>query len=508
MAQIIAGLDVGSRSIRLARLKVGFKTVELEKLVSVEAGEEAWAAIREGVKGADQVFTTLPGDQLAIRQLEFPRAASKRLEQILPIELDGEIPFDVDEMVFGHRITNQGSERIDVLAVAVKRTLIEETLAKLGEVGINPREIAPAPIILAELAKQTAPQETVAVIDVGHSRTDIAIVERGEFKQARTSSYAAADITRELAKAFGVPEETAEEWKRSAKYLVLGDLEHLADEQRRAVDAVRSATDQLVREVRQTLAAHSLKGGESVSHLVLCGGGSRLRGLGEYLSSELGVPVELFTAPDSLKGSEQQDLVSGATAVAIALAGATPRNERINLRTGDLAFEGEANIGRGLLLYALAAVFFIMIAWGYSAYAKHTALEVEREAQFQQLKGMTKRLLGQELQSFDALKTLMTQAAEKQASVSPIPELDAFDVVEQISKRIPTEINHEIDSLDIRSGRVQLKGRVDQRQEADAIQEALSEWNDCFTKVPVPRTTPAVRDKRLQYTMDIESRCP
>jgi hypothetical protein len=149
-----------------------------------------------------------------------------------------------------------------------------------------------------------------------------------------------------------------------------------------------------------------------------------------------------------------------------------------------------------------------MSTWGFSALARRTSLEREREAQIVELETTSKRLLGQPVESFAKLRSLISQAAEKQGPSSVIPERDAFDVVEQISKRIPQSINHEIDVLDIRSGRVQLKGRVDKRLDADEIQKALSGWNECFVKVPVPQTTPAVRDKRLQYTMDIETRCP
>jgi hypothetical protein len=195
-------------------------------------------------------------------------------------------------------------------------------------------------------------------------------------------------------------------------------------------------------------------------------------------------------------------------ALALALAATMPRGDRVNLRVGDLAWEGEANAGRGLMLYAVAAVVLIMLTWGFSAFARHTALTRQQEAQYEELSSASKQLLGQEVLSFSSLRQLMTTAAEKQAGPTPIPTRDAFDVVEEISRRIPAKINHEIDSLDIRSGRIQLTGLVDQRRDADEIQEALSGWSECFVNVPVPRTTPAVRDKRLQYTMDIETRCP
>lgn len=507
MAQVIVGLDVGSRTVRVARLRVGFRSAEVEKVAAFSVDEDPWPEVLEFVKGADLVYTALPGDTISLRQLEFPKAAAKRLDQILPIELDGELPFDMEEMVLGFRTERHEADRVEVLVAATARERVEDLLGRLGEVGINPREVAAAPVVLAELGRRVFPTEAVAMVDVGHRLTDIAIVERGEFKRARTSSFGGEDVSKALGRAFGVPEATAEEWKTSARYLVEGDLSALTDEQRRAAEAVRRAVGRLSREIRQTLAAHSLGGGEPVGRVLLCGAGAKLAGFDEFLSSELGMMVEFFALPPALGGADQ-DAVGGAKALALALSGTVGRGQRINLRQGELAFEGEVKVGRGLIVYALLAVVVVMVFWGFSAVARHAALEREREVQHQELATLSKQIVGHELDDFGLLQQLMVEAAEKQGSSSPIPENDAFDVVEELSKRIPASIEHEIDSLDIRSGRVQLKGRVTKRSEADEIREALSQWEECFLKVPAPRTTPAVRDKRLQYTMDIESRCP
>jgi type IV pilus assembly protein PilM len=509
MAQVIVGLDVGARTVRAARLRVGFRQVELEKLVAAPLGDEAWPAIREACLGADLVFSALPGDQLTVRELDFPKAAARRLDHdVLSVQLDGKIPFDVDDVVFAHRVAEQVGELLKLLVVAAPRARIEAHLAELDSRGLSPHEIAPGPLVLAELARRTHPDETVAFVDVGHQRTDIAIVERGRFRRARTCSFGGADVTRAMAKAFGVPPTTADEWKQTARYLVTGDLSGLSGSQLQAATAVRAATDLLVREIRQTLAAHTLGGGTPVGRVVLCGGGSKLEGLDEYLSSELGVAVAPLQTPAALGGASGYDVVAGAKAISLALAGTTPRGDRINLRQGSLAVEGKTNVGLGLLVYAVAAVVLIMFAWGFSAYARHAALVRTRDAQLSELERSSQRLLGEPITSFAVLEEKIAQAAEKRDSSSPIPERDAFDVVEQISKRIPQSINHEIDVLDIRSGRIQLKGRVDQRRDADEIQKALSGWDECFTNVPTPQTTPAIRDKRLQYTMDIETRCP
>lgn len=509
MAQVIVGLDVGARTVRAARLRVGFRQVELEKLVAAPLGDEAWPAIRDACQGADLVFSALPGDQITVRELDFPKAAARKLDHdVLAVQLDGKIPFDVADVIFAHRVADRVGDLLKLLVVAAPRARLETHLAELRTRGLDPHEIAPGPLAIAELARRISPDDTVAFVDVGHQRTDIAIVEKGRFRRARTCSFGGADVTRAMARAFGVPPATADDWKQTARYLVAGDLSGLSGNQHQAAAAVRTATDLLVREIRQTLAAHTLGGGAPVGRVVLCGGGSKLQGLDEYLSSELGLAVVPLEPPAALAGAGGADVVAGAKAIALALAGTAPRGERINLRQGALAVEGKTNVGLGLLVYAVAAVVLIMCAWGFSAYARHAALVRTRDAQIVELERQSQRLLGQPITSFAVLEEKIAQAAEKRDSTSPIPERDAFDVVEQISKRIPQSINHEIDLLDIRSGRIQLKGRVDQRRDADEIQKALSAWDECFTNVPTPQTTPAVRDKRLQYTMDIETRCP
>ena len=43
MAQVVIGLDVGTHAIRAARLKVGFRSMEIESLVSRRLDEDPWA---------------------------------------------------------------------------------------------------------------------------------------------------------------------------------------------------------------------------------------------------------------------------------------------------------------------------------------------------------------------------------------------------------------------------------------------------------------------------------
>ena len=508
MAQVVVGLDVGSHAVKVARLRLGFRNAELERVATIPL-EEPWAAVAELTEGADLVFTALPGDQISVRRFRVAAGAAKRLEPILAQQLDGEIPFDIKETVFDHLVLSHDSESLDIVVGAARHTDVERHLAMLADHGIDPREVGAGALALADMGHVIAPTGTVAIVDIGHGHTDLCILQEGKPVTARTLSVGGGDVTASLARAFDVTEAVAAEWKASARYLADIDPALLDAEQRMAVDAVRRAVELLVRELRQSLAAFELASGGKVDSLVLAGGGARLEGLREHLAAELQVPTELVKLGPTIGGAGNHDIVLGGRAIALALRGASLRRNRIDLRRGRFAFEGESRGARGVFLYVLAAAVVVMAAWGFSAFGRKVALEREREAQEQELAQISERLVGEKITSFSRLRTLLAQTSGPGADEAPIPPADAFDIVEEISKRIPSDINHEIDSLDIRAGRVQIQGFVDEVREAEAIAAALSEWEKCFTNVEVTRTSQGVRDnKRRQYTMDIESRCP
>ncbi|MCX7800866.1 MAG: type IV pilus assembly protein PilM [Fimbriimonadales bacterium] len=86
------------------------------------------------------------------------------------------------------------------------------------------------------------------------------------------------------------PEETA---MPSAAPEPVGDSETM-----RLLDGFRPALDELVAEVRRSLDYFRSKGGE-VDRLLLCGGGSHLRGLPDFMGRALGLPCEIL---DPTKG--------------------------------------------------------------------------------------------------------------------------------------------------------------------------------------------------------------
>src|ERR1051325_342936 len=53
-----------------------------------------------------------------------PSVDSRRVEQVLPAEVEGAIPFDLDEVVWDHAVLSQGDGKTEVLVAVVKKTAL------------------------------------------------------------------------------------------------------------------------------------------------------------------------------------------------------------------------------------------------------------------------------------------------------------------------------------------------------------------------------------------------
>src|SRR4029078_698572 len=101
MAHTICGIDVGAFSVKFAFLEVGFRTLRLRGLMETPVGsgdtpllQRQMEAVREGLaqlSGEVTPYLSVGGDQLSVRVLELPFSDSRKIEQVVGYELEGEL---------------------------------------------------------------------------------------------------------------------------------------------------------------------------------------------------------------------------------------------------------------------------------------------------------------------------------------------------------------------------------------------------------------------------------
>jgi Tfp pilus assembly PilM family ATPase len=392
-----------------------------------------------------------------------------------------------------------------------------------------------------------APVNLPAIVDLGHLRTNLFVGQDGGRMYARTITRGGHHLTEALGTALGIDRSRAERFKRNdARILPAASLGGPAGTPLAVkVDAVlRAALTPLVRDLRQTLASVRATGGTDISRLQVTGGGARLKGLLPFLEQELGMPVSYLVVPNVMQGGAPLDasavlaslraadaepsrdgtvdseldvamtmrlprLASDSTpfAQATAIALAASRGEReIDLRRGPFVYRANFSVLRqkamhlGLLGAALLAVV------GLDVYASLSNLGAERKQLDAQLKTATQEIFGQP--RTDAKEVALAMRKGFREELAPVPRATAFDLFEQISKRVPAadRIKLDIAEIDIRPKKTFIKGTVDSATAVDEIAERLKEI-DCYEEVSKGAVT-EVSDESKQFTLNVTSKCP
>ena len=422
----------------------------------------------------DGCAIALSGEKSFYRRLDLPAAAQKEIENVLAFELESTVPFEMDEAVFDHR-TLRGTPghvgaaaTIPVFAVLGRTEDVRARIAVAREaLGIEPERVGSGPLPLAnllsvvpELEKPQKPGP-FAILDVAEDTTEIVVILGGEAVFARTLSRGTS----------GLPE----------------------------------SAHALARDLRQTLGAWRSQGGQPLNAVYLVGVGAGAPGAAEFLATELGVTILPLPRPrlDGLTEQQAAEVPRFAKALGLAL-GLAGRARVHNLRRGALEAERSYPYLREKIpvLAGLAAV--IAVSFGFSVLAELRALDAEKEMLSARLAVATRDVLGEEITDADKAREHLESSPGK-ADEDPLPRIDGFDVMVQLSKAVPKDMVHDVVELDVQRGKVAVHGVVPTVADSDTIAKAMREYR-CFKDVKVARTT-QYGENKYKYQLDLELKC-
>jgi general secretion pathway protein L len=515
MSQIVVGLDIGAWSIKAVKFRVRYKKTEIigfheikiprannpEEDFFQERLKEALQEMRTVfIEGVEDICCHLQEDNISTRVLELPKSAERHLEQVLKFELEGLTPFNLDEMVYDYlKLSSKDSEKVRVMVSIAPRQKVKDILDILTILGIEPKEIAHGALVYRELLTQSDLNQVV--LDIGHERTNICVLNQGLPELVRTIIFGGRNITAKIAQRLKITYEQAEELKIERANLSEGDS---------ISEISREVLGLLLVELKRTLASWRVNSGKDIDRVLVCGGGSMILGLSGYLEEGLGVEAVLFS-PSFGSSSQvyERETVMPLFVKACALgiqAAKMVKKERINFRQGDLAFRPHYGFLRTKFIYLGLLLLSIICSWIFSAYARYSVLSMELERREERCRILGREILGKDIGDCRRIAGILKGKFKEK---SPLPKADAFDIIEEISKRIPPfdKLRIDVERLHIEPGRIQIQGLVDTMAAVDEIYESLKGY-DCFLEIKKGRVVQAPGSERKKFTLDIKSRCP
>lgn len=520
MARIL-GLDLGSASLKGVMLETnlrgfttrGFAEVALpEGTDRLERLKAAVPQLLAQVGPADTVVVALPGPMVATHQLSLPFNETKKIEAALGFEVESQLPFDLDEAVFDYQIGATEPTGSQILVGVVKKTELATLLDALKEAKLEPRVVTHPAIayqnVLGTLPAELLPQDpeaAVAIIDIGHERTCVAVGRPGQgVEQARTFPGGGLNITKAIAQAQGLSMSDAQAFKelRAAVGPAADGLEH-----ERGTLAVLKGLAPLVRELRPTLKAYTARTRRPVERVLICGGTARLAGLAEQLERDLGVPVALLPLPREVAEAVPPDAhAAAAQASALALRGQASgaKAPRFNLRRGEFSFKSDIDFVRekaGQLITFGVVLLVLLIAGGI---VRNTVLERREKQLDAMLCDVTTKILGKCEKDFLRATSMMEG---KDSAAAGLPKRSAVSLLAELTSRIPPEMKVTMDQIVIDLDRISLRCETGNSKQVEELMAALRTYK-CFSNVKEGKVEKSKDGSKVTFRLDVQVQCP
>jgi general secretion pathway protein L len=468
------GLDWAQDSLRVATLQSGFRGFAVQDVRSAPLPAEGTPEerLRAGLAALeltpplgpnDSLAVALPGALAATHLVTLPFSEPRRIEQVLPAEVEGAIPFDLSEVVWDAAVLGHVGGKTEVLVGVVKKTALREHLDALAAAGLDPRVVTLAPLALAALGERPvlvaegSPPLTAALLDAGPDRADLVLLDAGRPVLARALAS----------------------WNAAAW--------------------AAAATDPAARDRLLTMLARdlkiSLRSRKAVpERLLLAGTIASLPEAAERLSSETQVPVEPVTLP----AGDPAD----ALALGLALRAQFPRG-RINFRKGEFSFAKDLSQVRGRLV-RLGIAAAVLLALGLVlGIARVSSLHRQMAEYDDAVCTATRRILGTCLTDY---RQALAQLSGGRSRAAGIPRVSAADVLAELVAHMPEGSLPLLEDVEVTTTSVRLRGTAESYPKVDDIVSSLRK-NRCFGEIKPPKAEKAPGGNKVTFAMDFPYTC-
>lgn len=340
------GLDISDLSLKIAKLDKNRLTSFGETKIpagiikegEVRDKEKLSQVIEKAVKEVKgkklktkYVILSLPEEKSFLDVLQIPLMKKEELEAAVRFEAENHIPLSLDEVYFDFKqvqsIFNQKNYQ-EVLINACPKKIVDSYVEATKGAGLQPRALEIECLAITRaLIKNEISNYPLLIIDFGGTRTTFIIFSGKSLRFTSTIPVSSQKLTESISKNLNLDLAGAERLKR----------EQGLEGKKEVFDSMIPPLTDLIEQIKTHLdyyQSHEKKAqishyGRGVEKILLCGGGANLKGLINFLETELKLEVELGNPwsnilEEPLKEVPEmsfKDSLSYATALGLALRG-------------------------------------------------------------------------------------------------------------------------------------------------------------------------------------------
>ncbi|MEE9122503.1 MAG: type IV pilus assembly protein PilM [Syntrophobacteria bacterium] len=408
-----------------------------------------------------QAVVGLAGKGIATRRLTLPNIPEEEIQEAVRWQAGELFPFSLGDAMLAFQILERDDSsaqaKQEVLAAAATRETVMEHIALLQEAGLEPVGLLAEPHALEQFwrtANLADDEEgAIAVLDLGARKTSIHVFQGRElqfsryvptsgdaFTMALTGMIRAGDQEIELNTAqaeklkreHGIP--SVEDRGKTGEGIPLSQL---------AV-RIRPVLEKLETEISRSFDYYAFQfQGETITRLLLTGGGAQLQGIEAFFADRFDVRVGFLDplAPIVIEDSPVFSEVDAANrmVLTVAVGLALPLTERFNLLPVDLQPHRKRWSVRAPVAYAILGLL-LLLPLGQYAYQSHRSVStLKRAVTFKKSKFEQYQYI------FREHDRLQAENSQLDARLARLPSLDLrvpqmAAALRLISQKIPEDV--------------------------------------------------------------------
>ena len=308
----VLGLDIGSSAVKIVQLRKdsGGWTVTAAGIAEIADATKdkddqeitnTVSAISECLQSTEiqtrLAVCSVCGPEVAVRHFKFPALLVEEIEGAVLLEAEQVCPFNVsDGGVDYQAMPEEENNAVRGVLVAAANKLIKRKRKLVKEAAVEPVLMDVDGLALLNCFSEyekVDPGQTIAILNVGSSFTNLAIMGDNELPFVRDIAYAGKDIIKEIASENEVTTQTV-------RNIIFGKGD-LAQPELGLSGSLERVCRKLITDVTETLRYYlSQNQSASIDKIYVCGGFALVEGFVEILDNQLPATAVLWNPFDKI----------------------------------------------------------------------------------------------------------------------------------------------------------------------------------------------------------------
>ena len=515
------GIDIGSYCVKVMEINssskgfqlVHFYTHELTIKPNTDTHFEVIEFLRGLVSKYDlaqtQFVVGVRQDKVAVRQKTFPFVERNKIARTLPLELEDEIPFSIENAVFDFKLQNITPPTAEVLAFAVKKEEVARIVQVMKECNIQadivsnegsafanliekwnepivPRLAVTSTNVVLDEITQIVSKKVTLILNMGHSHTLVSIFDAGKLISVRTILWGGKYIGEAIAKKYNLPLSDAHK-ELESKGFILTKKQELSPESKAFSDIISRGVRDFIRDLQISILEIKSEHGCEIGKIEITGGMSLVQGMAPYLTQNLEIPCNRMNVLDSygqiyFEKNELND-VRCAISLGLAIEGIKkPRNPATNFLKDEFAVKDtrlqEFWGSWATTLQIMFSVFVLLFVWSMLRVDFSDVLNTDVGAKLKvaarDALGLSGKTSGQANIS-KALKNNKVTVSDFKSAEIYYQMNSAVEILKKLSDTLPSKVSAQIDIVrfQVLDQALVVEGYVQNAQQREQVFESL-----------------------------------